>query len=43
MRGVAEVVAGDVLFLGRRKVDQPPVEQSPTTAAEDVSPDEIPF
>src|SRR5215211_740850 len=28
-RGIAEVVASDVQFLGRRKVDQPPVEQSP--------------
>ena len=43
-RGVAEVVASDVQFLGRRKAGPPPVDQSPATATpEDVSPDEIPF
>jgi single-strand DNA-binding protein len=43
-RGVCEVVAGDVQFLGRRKAGPAPVEESPTaTGADDVSPDEIPI
>jgi single-strand DNA-binding protein len=53
-RGVAEIVAGDVQFLGRRKdetasdpinasTDSP--DEAPRTApqTDDVSPDEIPF
>ena len=43
-RGVAEVVASDVQFLGSRRVDPPPAEHLPTTATpEDASPDEPPF
>jgi single-strand DNA-binding protein len=43
-RGVAEVVAGDVQFLGRRKSDADaplPAERGP--APDEVSPDEVPF
>ena len=43
-RGVTEIVAADVQFLGRRQDLQQPVEQMPSTlSSEDVSPDEIPF
>jgi single-strand DNA-binding protein len=43
-RGVAEIVASDVQFLGRRKTDPSPVEQAPAgSTSDDVSPDEIPF
>ena len=42
-RGVAEVVAGDVQFLGRRKAG--PVEPAADLALtpDEVSPDEVPF
>ena len=46
-RGVVEVVASDVQFLGRRGDRPAPDEESPRTnralAPDDVSPDEIPF
>lgn len=43
-RGVVEVVAGDVQFLGRRG-DRPAPDAPPArdAATDDVSPDEIPF
>ncbi len=48
-RGVVEVVAADVQFLGRRNGSRPTdaasdtTPQSTTASADDVSPDEIPF
>ena len=45
-RGVVEVVAADVQFLGRRRDAQLVDDAAPapiSTSADDVSPDEIPF
>ncbi len=43
-RGVVEIVANDVQFLGRRKDNQADVDQASRAATpDDVSPDEIPF
>jgi len=42
-RGVAEVVAGDVQFLGRRKPDPEEPAADRTSTPDAVSPDEVPF